>query len=314
MKNILFVLLPVLFLGGVSEAQSRRTSRPAGYGFQVMGSGPVKTVMPPNNLHLMDRRERAANINEEQFNSIVDGVAATWSPIAKSKGVELVFHKKWDDPTVNAMAYQEGNTWHVEMYGGLARRPEVTPDGFALVVCHELGHHFGGYPFVSGWASNEGQSDYFASQVCLKSLWGRDLRGNERFRRLQQVPDVVQASCTQAWPNNSNAQGWCVRAAAAGQSLSNLLNANKGGQQPHFETPDKTQVPSTVSSHPNAQCRLDTYFAGALCTKGWDMNLIPGKGQGNTAAAEAAAMPFSCTEKENFSLGTRPRCWFKPLL
>ena len=27
------------------------------------------------------------------------------------------------------------------MYGGLARRAEVTEDGFAMVLCHELGHH-----------------------------------------------------------------------------------------------------------------------------------------------------------------------------
>ena len=72
--------------------------------------------------------------------------------------------------TVNANASQRGRTWIVNMYGGLARRPEITPDGFAMVLCHELGHHMGGFPFVSGWAANEGQSDLFATLSCGRIL------------------------------------------------------------------------------------------------------------------------------------------------
>jgi len=62
------------------------------------------------------------------------------------------------------------------MFGGLARHETMTPDGFATVVCHELGHHLGGVPkkfswFGNSWASNEGQADYFGIMKCLRKMF-----------------------------------------------------------------------------------------------------------------------------------------------
>jgi Zn-dependent protease with chaperone function len=54
------------------------------------------------------------------------------------------------------------------MFGGLARDPLVTKDGFSAVICHEIGHHIAGAPRKGfSWASNEGQADYFATTKCL---------------------------------------------------------------------------------------------------------------------------------------------------
>ena len=47
----------------------------------------------------------------------------------------------WKNDTVNANAQQRGRNWIVNMYGGLARRPEIFFRRFAMVLCHELGHH-----------------------------------------------------------------------------------------------------------------------------------------------------------------------------
>ena len=74
------------------------------------------------------------------------------------------------------------NFYKVIMFGGLARRPEITADGFLLVVCHELGHHLAGYPFIDDWAANEGQADYFATQSCTKNIWQNDNETNSTFR------------------------------------------------------------------------------------------------------------------------------------
>src|SRR5690554_4793938 len=120
-------------------------------------------ILPPNDLHRYDRKDRIANITEEQFHQIVDSIVEMWRPIAAEHGADLVAEKLWDNPTVNAYATQSmwgKKTWKITMFGGLARRPEVTPDGFALVVCHELGHHFGGYPFYGNrdWAAAEGEA------------------------------------------------------------------------------------------------------------------------------------------------------------
>lgn len=317
MMKLIAIAMTTLATVAVSAATTMQPSR---RGYELYNVPEVKFTLPANNLHRFDRLERASNIDEKAFNDIVDGVLKYWAPIAEAKGVKLVANKDWADSTVNASAYQSGKTWYVNMYGGLARRPEVTPDGFALVVCHELGHHFAGYTFGSGmsWAANEGQSDYFATHMCAKVIWGRDFRGNEMFRRFN-APQVVTAKCAEAWPNNTNAQGWCQRASAAGLSLATLLGALRSASAPapKFETPDTTVVRQTNSAHPEAQCRLDTYFAGALCNKQFDINVIPGRNHARgqqSAEAEAEAMKYSCFAKEGHKIGTRPLCWFKPLL
>lgn len=307
----LLALLAITLISAFAQAQYR-------YGYQAYGVRGGKWAFPPNNLHMYDNINRSANINEEKFNQIIDDVMKYWIPIAKAKGVTLVASKDWKDSTVNAYANQSGKTWTVAMFGGLARRPEVTEDGFALVVCHELGHHFGGYSFydATSWASAEGESDFFATNVCAKIIWGMQTQKNLAYRNIRNVPTSVKTACDTVWNGNPNAQGWCVRAAAGGFSLASLLAALGGDPIPNFDTPDKTKVNQTNPEHPRAQCRLDTYFAGSLCTKKWDLNVIPArnfpKGQ-DTAGAELEAMKYSCFEKEGLKVGTRPNCWFKPL-
>jgi hypothetical protein len=64
-----------------------------------------------------------------------------------------------------------------------------------------------------------------------------------------------------------------------------------------------------------AQCRLDTYFQGALCAKPFDLRVIPGKDLGtnrnNSKEAELQAARSSCFLGAGFQLGNRPACWFK---
>jgi hypothetical protein len=103
------------------------------------------SILPPNNFNIYDDPSKIANITEQQFNTICDQVVALWQPLAELHHAKLVVNKLWKDSTVNASAEQRGNTWILNMYGGLARRPEISQDGFALVVCHELGHHIGGH-------------------------------------------------------------------------------------------------------------------------------------------------------------------------
>jgi hypothetical protein len=97
--------------------------------------------------------------------------------------------------------------------------------------------------------------------------------------------------------------------------LATLLAKLGGEPMPSFDTPDTNVVTTTNVEHPEGQCRLDTYFSGALCTKQWDLNVIPAKGfpQGqNSAAAEKVAMQYSCfVNNRTGTVGTRPACWFK---
>lgn len=266
---------------------------------------------------MRDGVDGPSNIDEPTFNKIIDGVMAFYVPIAKAHGANLTVEKRWTDTTVNAFADQAGNNWTIHMFGGLARRPEITPDGFALVVCHELGHHFGGYAFYPGrmaWAAAEGEADYFSTQACAKAVWGHSIEKNARFR--SHVESTSKEACDATYAN-PNERDLCYRSADAGLSLATLLGTLSGTPVPHIETPDPSVVKSTFVDHPQAQCRLDTYFEGALCTKGFDPTVIPGKGpQGgmNNPDAEVAARNSTCMMRDNPKAGFRPLCWFKPLI
>jgi hypothetical protein len=275
------------------------------------------TFLPPNNLHLQDKiNARNASMTEKEFSDLIDAVSSKLESVVAKHGGSLVVEKNWDDSTVNAYAEQRGNTWSVAMFGGLARRPEVTPDGFQMVVCHELGHHLGGFPFYSSdkWAAVEGESDYFATQACAKLIWGREAELNSKFRAL--VDPYAKDKCDEAYKTDAT-RDLCYRTAAAGQSLANLLAALGRDGTPQFNTPDQSRVTSTQESHPEAQCRLDTYLAGALCNVSFDFNKIPGKNYwlgANSKGAEKIAAKFSCTNRGGNPNGKRPACWFKPRL
>jgi len=258
----------------------------------------VKTFMPENNLNEVDGLLIDNGMTEELFNSIIAEVENYYAPIVNGYGADLIINRLWSNSTVNAQAYQEGDTWYVDMFGGLARRPEVTPDGFAMVVCHEVGHHLAGWPYVQSWAANEGQSDYFAMHACAKGIWAK------QANKVDSIDPIAKKLCDQ---NLTSTQDYflCYREMNAGYSLATLLAA-LGGTKASFSTPDKTIVSKTSSVHPNAQCRLDTYVAGTLCATVWDDNVIP--------TTEAQSAKYLCINKSStgYSIQARPRCWFKP--
>lgn len=274
----------------------------------MLPSVALATIMPENDLDKEDcLRCENASIDETLFNKISDNVIDAYKEFAAANGGELIVHKLWDDPTVNAVAYQEGSEWHVEMYGGLARRKEITPDGFALVACHEVGHHLGGFPKYgrnSDWGATEGQADTFATKECAKRLWGTQTELNAKLAKEQPPEERARKLCDYVYAKNGHNRNLCYRSANAGKSLALLLAA--GGKAPSLNTQDSTKVTKTKESHPEAQCRLDTYLSGALC---W-MKLA----EGVIVRDENQDVQYSCTEKKGFPAGTqaRPRCWFRP--
>jgi hypothetical protein len=285
--------------------------------------------LPPNNLHLEDNLLLDANMTESEFNEIITTVTNFYQPLAATKGAKIESVPNWKSTTVNASASRAGNTWFINMYGGLARRPETTKDGFALVVCHEMGHHFAGFPFVGGiqgllggWAANEGQSDYFATQSCARNIWKNEKKQNRVLAEEARstLPASVVDKCEVTWKGVDNEldteenTNLCLRVANAGQSLGNLLASLRKSPTPDYNTPDTKQVRNTFSSHPAAQCRLDTYLVGALCSKEFDSSKIPGLGAPwFTKQGEKEALKNSCSHLVEAEADfARPRCWFAP--
>ena len=258
--------------------------------------------LPENNLKISVNEKGINTISEDQFNSVIDAVEAVYGPIVASHGAKLEIVRNWTDGTVNAYAEQEGNLWKVSMFGGLARHRTVTPDGMSLVVCHEVGHHLGGAPRYVGddWASNEGQSDYFATTKCLRKVWMND-NNVAIVASMTDVPKTLSDACGRKHVFNVDV-AMCIRAGMAGDSVGKLFQALEWSSKPvKFDTPDTREVASTNDNHPAAQCRLDTYFQGALCDKSYNEDF--------SADSEVTG---ACHGSTGYKIGLRPRCWFKP--
>ena len=262
--------------------------------------------VPENNMNIpADAKAMMdSNIDEKKFNEIIDGVTEIYEPIVRGHGGELKAIKLWDDGTVNAYAHRRGGTWNIAMYGGLARHKDITPDGLALAACHEIGHHIGGAPkksswMGSSWITNEGQADYFATLKCLRKVFRTD--DNSEIVAKLNVPEKVAARCTKLFPNDEDSL-ICQRSAMAGLSVAKLFqDLRRQTQAPDFDTPDANEVSSTSHAHPATQCRLDTYYQGAICD-------VLDKDDVDQEDESIGV----CYRHEGHTDGVRPLCWFKP--
>jgi hypothetical protein len=257
------------------------------------------SFLPENTLYLEDGLG-LANMTQSEFQGAINKAQQLYAPIAAINGGSLAIKGAWTDSTVNAYASQAGRNWTVMMYGGLARRPEVTIQGFYGVICHELGHHLSGFPMYPAgqgqkqWAGAEGNSDYFAYQVCMKKMLADEMFAGDDY------PQTVLEKCDDVYSNNEAKHTVCLKSIMSAISLSNLL-ATLNRDQVSIDTYDPLVVKSTNTSYPSTtQCRLDTMVAGAVCTKPWNDNVVP--------ANEAYSNKQVCIA----GLGKRPACWFKP--
>ena len=265
----------------------------------------------PENDHYIPVGQKSINgISETEFNQAIDQVEDVYAPIISNLGAKLEIERKWSDGTVNAYARQTGKIWKVAMFGGLARHATITKDAMSLVVCHEIGHHIGGAPkkgatgggwwggSVSAWASNEGQADYFATLKCLRKTWLND--NNAEIVKKMTIPQVLKDTCTKRYRKNKMDSSICIRAAMAGKSVADLFAALGNLTPVKFETPDPKVVKVMDDNHPQAQCRLDTYYQGALC----DVSI-------NEDVSQSDEVKGTCHKSLGYKIGLRPLCWFK---
>lgn len=256
--------------------------------------------MPKNNLNISVDDKATNGMTKEKFEAIVNRVYVVYAPIVKSKHAKLKMVNNWDDGTVNAFANRVLGTWKVNMFGGLARHPLVTDDGFLLVVCHETGHHLGGAPKYNGtdWAANEGQADYFGSLKCMRRVLEKD--DNQAIVAKMKIDQEAITKCEMIY-KSSNDIALCERIAMAGKSLAMLLGDLGGNSNVAFNTPDKSVVSKTNDAHPAAQCRMDTYFSGSLCDKAFTDDV-----------SEKSPIDGTCIKRDGYTEGVRPLCWYKP--
>jgi len=245
---------------------------------------------------------QTGGITEVEFNEVLDTLTTHFAPVIAARGGTLSINRRWSDATVNASAQRNGSTYLINMYGGLARHPATTRDFFMLVACHELGHHIGGAPKYSGWtnwASNEGGSDYYATLRCMRTVMPEI--ENEEYVKNTELDPYLVGKCDSVYPSEAE-RNLCKRIGMAGIQGGYFFQALRNEPViPRLDTPDTRVVSRTSDSHPATQCRMDTYFQGALCLHDASVEL-----------SETDPTVGTCNESAGFVDGVRSRCWFKP--
>jgi len=210
------------------------------------------------------------------------------TPLVSS--AELTIKERWDEASQSSKVYYKMN-----LLGVFSRISTMTEDGIALILCHELGHILGGtptflqiYPGLDSALSSEGQADYFAATSCFRK-YARKV--DQAIDQAESVASIVKDKCTEKYQVNNKEVQVCIRTALAGKAVLTSLNKIRTlqGKDPDFfdfKTPstfDQKQTGSTLLTHPDFQCRLDTFMNGALCE-----------------------YESGC----NSGVGQRPACWF----
>ena len=152
-----------------------------------------------------------------------------------------------------------------------------------LLICHELGHFYGHSPKQKrgrsnkeSWSSAEGQADFYATAVCMKKF-----KNDSANKNIQLNPEICQTTTCQS---TLNASLTLTQIFAEIKFWSYGLSI--------FEK-DFSVAYSTIFTHPNPQCRLDTLIAGLRCKK-----ILKTKGNAKTL--------LTCEDKEF----AQPACWF----
>lgn len=265
---------------------------------------PGEGFLPLNNRKYPVNFKRAG-LTLEKYHEAIDRVMKIYEPIIRSNDAQLVVERKWESQTVNAGTFRrdEGKTWVINLYGGYARHPDITQDGYMLVICHEIGHHIGGAPKKfyqeSGihWASTEGQADYFATLKCLRRVF--EIDNNEEIIAAMDIPESIRTECARSFKSPAKFNV-CLRTSMAGISVSKVNADVRKVPDPDIEITDSASVESTRNEHPVPQCRLNTYFQGALCPVSYR---IP--------VSQFDESDGTCHPVFNFTTGLRPSCWYK---
>ncbi len=176
----------------------------------------------------------------------------------------------WRKQNTKNIGFNLGAGWKVAKW--------ASQDVLDLVMCHELGHLFGGEPLKHKLKySVEGQADYFSSHECLGKLWAYDLKNNTTVLRIENViefkhvPHEFKTNCEKHFAPKEDEVVICKRTLEAAFLLTQFIN----NQVPvvwrkplSFFTPDEhDRGPFLLEGHPSPQCRLDTFYAGVFSLK-----------------------------------------------
>jgi hypothetical protein len=180
----------------------------------------------------------------------------------------LVVNVDWDKPYFTAWASKNENSFALNFWGGLARIPGMNPEAHALIACHELGHVIGGTPKIKIkdflWSSAEGQSDFFATSVCLKRYF-RHVNTYQKLEVPRAVSETAYTLCRTTYAKDLDFKV-CLHSMKGIEAFTKVLShLSQYEENPSIATPDASRVKVTLyDSYPSRQCRIDTLAQGSL--------------------------------------------------
>lgn len=291
MKFFQFLVLTTI---GLSSAAWAHLPTEVGCDARTMG-------LPKNEKFIFSAKK------EKRFNEIIDRIAGLFKDEVRLRGSNLKIIKDWKSKEQNAYALQTRSDWEVHILGGYYRHKDITDEGLAEVVCHELGHHLAGAPYKMfqsaygpsfGWASTEGQADYWGFSVCLKKYF-------EAYPQEVKIKDkFAKNKCDKNYEEQAD-RNICYHLSNAALSSATMLESFSSDPVINFSQKTDPLVTSVnSSSHPATQCRYDTYMAGALCqVEDPNRSSIDPADFSNILCANK-------NEDEIFYTNNRPKCWF----
>jgi len=263
----------------------------------VLAAGPARaqTTPPPTGAQV-------------DFHGIVDRALFIYVPAMAARGVALRFVELHQHGITGSGNRDDAGHATLTVDDGYYTNAKITEDGFRFMVCHELSHIAGSAPHMEAPAmydgilddkgdlmiSAEGQADYAAAAKCMRLV----LEGQDHAAYVRAhggVPAIAAAKCARAFADEQQA-ALCERVMAGGK---NFLDSFARSFPSSFDAQAPAAEHSVLGEHPDAQCRLDTVVAGALCP------VSPA-----APVDEFDPAVGFCTSR-NFPQGARPPCWFK---
>lgn len=253
--------------------------------------------VPENNRRIPSFVE-GSGVSKAQYLKTVNRLKREYEPAFVARQAKLRINDLWFLSEVRAYTLKLENEFQVNVMGGLARHPLMNEDALILVFCHELGHHLGGSPreLNNNWLVVEGQADYFATLKCTRQIFSQE---DNSWYLNSDTNSHMRQECEMSFQSKKEI-ALCMRSTAAGLTLA-LINADLRNTPvaPRFTTPDQKVVEELKLAHPQPQCRLDTYVAGAICPVQVSLEL-----------SDYDLDNGACSRWYGQTRGVRPLCWY----
>lgn len=243
-----------------------------------------------------------ASITQDEFNRIVDQVHEIYKDNSLYSGKDLVIEKHWHHQQGTGLIVDSSirlppdKIPKIIITGTVAVAKEIDADAFALLLCHEFGHHLGGAPkFTSrlqSWSTIEGQADYWAASKCLKKYMQLDKDSNLQIVSNMNIPLSIQEKCGNSYEDKID-KLICNRVAMAGVKVGKYFSGRNNSKiDIDFSAPSVSETLTGFRLDKyRDQCRIETFLAGAYCNQDVDKN------------------NQFCTTGD----GARPSCWYHPV-